>query len=119
MTTGGPAEATFTGNLGLIKDTYTVAYDWAETEVSWHLTKGEMLHDLHGTYTCTDLGDGTTAGRVLPGRRARRARDRDAAPPGREGHRRLGAQGPEASGGGLNGLGRGVLVLGRRALLGR
>ena len=57
---GRPAEATFTGNLGLIKDTYSVAYDWAETEVSWHLTKGEMLHDLHGTYTCTDLGDGTT-----------------------------------------------------------
>ncbi len=57
---GRPAEATFTGNLGLIKDTYSVAYDWADTEVSWHLTKGEMLHDLHGTYTCTDLGDGTT-----------------------------------------------------------
>jgi hypothetical protein len=37
-----------------------VAYDWAATEVSWHLTKGEMLHDLHGTYTCTDLGDGTS-----------------------------------------------------------
>ena len=33
---------------------------WAETEVSWHLTKGEMLHDLQGTYTCMDLGDGTT-----------------------------------------------------------
>jgi len=57
---GRPAEATFTGNLGLIKDTYSVAYDWDVTEVSWHLTKGEMLHDLHGTYTCTDLGDGTT-----------------------------------------------------------
>lgn len=57
---GRPEEATFTGNLGLIKDTYTVAYDWAPTEVSWHLTKGEMLNDLHGTYTCTDLGDGTT-----------------------------------------------------------
>jgi ribosome-associated toxin RatA of RatAB toxin-antitoxin module len=57
---GRPAAATFTGNLGLIKDTYTVAYDWADTKVSWHLTKGEMLSDLHGTYTCTDLGDGTT-----------------------------------------------------------
>ena len=76
---GRPEEATFTGNLGLIKDTYTVAYDWAETEVSWHLTKGEMLSDLQGTYTCTDLGDGTTTGRVLPGSRARRPRDRDAA----------------------------------------
>jgi ribosome-associated toxin RatA of RatAB toxin-antitoxin module len=57
---GRPAEATFTGSLGLIKDTYSVVYDWADTEVSWHLTKGEMLSDLHGNYTCTDLGDGTT-----------------------------------------------------------
>ena len=57
---GRPAEATFSGNLGLIKDTYSVAYEWAETEVHWHLTKGEMLNDLHGEYACTDLGDGTT-----------------------------------------------------------
>ncbi len=57
---GRPEEATFTGNLGLIKDTYTVAYDWSESEVSWHLTKGEMLSDLQGNYTCTDIGDGTT-----------------------------------------------------------
>ena len=57
---GRPAEATFTGNLGLVKDSYTVAYDWADFEVSWHLTQGDKLHDLHGTYTCTDLGDGTT-----------------------------------------------------------
>lgn len=57
---GRPQEATFTGNLGLVKDTYSVAYDWHETEVHWHLTEGEMLNDLQGTYTCTDLGDGTT-----------------------------------------------------------
>lgn len=57
---GRPASATFTGNLGLVKDSYTVAYDWADSEVSWHLTEGEKLHDLHGTYTCTDLHDGTT-----------------------------------------------------------
>ena len=57
---GRPAVATFSGNLGLIKDTYSVAYQWAETEVHWHLTKGEMLNALHGEYACTDLGDGTT-----------------------------------------------------------
>jgi ribosome-associated toxin RatA of RatAB toxin-antitoxin module len=57
---GRPASATFVGNLGLIKDSYTVAYDWSEAEVSWHLTEGEKLHDLLGKYTCTDLGDGTT-----------------------------------------------------------
>ena len=57
---GRPLEATFDGNLGLVKDSYTVAYDWADTEVSWWLTQGEALRDLHGTYTCTDQGDGTT-----------------------------------------------------------
>ena len=57
---GRPLSATFHGNLGLVKDSYTVDYDWAETEVSWWLTRGEALKDLHGTYTCTDQGDGTT-----------------------------------------------------------
>lgn len=58
--TGRPGSATFTGNLGMIKDTYTVAYDWSESEVSWHLTEGDKLNDLHGKYTCDDRGDGTT-----------------------------------------------------------
>jgi len=57
---GRPVEATFVGNLGLVKGAYSVAYDWAATEVSWHLTEAEMLKDLQGTYRCTDLGDGTT-----------------------------------------------------------
>ncbi len=57
---GRPLEATFNGNLGVVKDSYTVAYDWADSEVSWWLTQGEALRDLHGTYTCTDAGDGTT-----------------------------------------------------------
>lgn len=57
---GRPDSATFHGNLGMIKDSYTVAYEWADTEVSWHLTKGEKLSDLHGTYACIDQGDGTT-----------------------------------------------------------
>lgn len=56
---GRPGAATFTGNLGLIKDTYTVAYEWSDAEVSWHLTEGDKLNDLHGTYTCVDRGEGT------------------------------------------------------------
>lgn len=55
-----PLSATFHGTMGLIKDSYTVAYDWAETEVSWHLTEGESLRDLHGTYACTPRDDGRT-----------------------------------------------------------
>lgn len=57
---GRPEAATFTGNLGMIKDSYSVGYEWADAEVSWHLTEGEMLHDLQGKYTCVDRGDGTT-----------------------------------------------------------
>lgn len=57
---GRPLSATFHGSLGLVKDSYTVDYDWADTEVSWWLTRGEALKDLHGTYRCTPRGDGTT-----------------------------------------------------------
>jgi ribosome-associated toxin RatA of RatAB toxin-antitoxin module len=57
---GRPLSATFHGTLGLVKDSYTVAYDWQDTEVSWHLTAGEALRDLHGTYRCTPGTDGRT-----------------------------------------------------------
>lgn len=57
---GRPLEATFAGSFGPVKDTYTVAYEWADSEVSWWLTQGQALKDLHGTYACTDQGDGTT-----------------------------------------------------------
>ncbi len=57
---GRPASATFTGNLGLIKDSYTVAYAWEQLEVSWHLTEGDKLHDLVGKYTCVETGGGLT-----------------------------------------------------------
>lgn len=57
---GRPAQATFHGNFGVTKAVYTVAYDWQESEVSWHLVRSDMLKHLEGTYVCTDLGDGTT-----------------------------------------------------------
>jgi ribosome-associated toxin RatA of RatAB toxin-antitoxin module len=55
-----PLSATFHGSMGLIKDSYTVDYDWQDSEVSWWLTQGEALKDLHGTYRCTERGDGST-----------------------------------------------------------
>ena len=57
---GRPLAATFHGTLGLTRGSYSVAYDWADSEVSWHRTEGDALKDLHGTYICTDRGDGTT-----------------------------------------------------------
>jgi ribosome-associated toxin RatA of RatAB toxin-antitoxin module len=57
---GRPLSATFVGNLGLVKDAYTLGYDWGSDEVSWHLTQGEKLTAMDGHYGCTDVGDGTT-----------------------------------------------------------
>ena len=58
---GRPLAATFQGSLGgVMKGFYSVAYDWSPTEVSWHYTAGDALKDLHGSYACTDRGDGTT-----------------------------------------------------------
>jgi ribosome-associated toxin RatA of RatAB toxin-antitoxin module len=56
-----PAEATFVLDAGAIKDTYTLTYDWdGDTQVSWHLVRGEVLTSMEGSYRLTDNGDGTT-----------------------------------------------------------
>ena len=57
-----PADARFTVDSGMIKDTYELEYDWEGNEsVSWTLTKGEMLTALDGSYRLTDNGDGSTS----------------------------------------------------------
>lgn len=56
-----PADARFTLDSGMIKDTYELEYDWnGDASVSWHLTKGEMLTALNGSYELTDNGNGST-----------------------------------------------------------
>ncbi len=58
---GRPADARFTLDSGMIKDTYELEYDWSgDASVRWHLTKGEMLKALNGVYTLTPQGDGST-----------------------------------------------------------
>jgi ribosome-associated toxin RatA of RatAB toxin-antitoxin module len=57
---GRPLSATFHSSMGMVKDSYTVDYDWQDSEVRWWLTKGEALRNLHGTYRCTILEDGGT-----------------------------------------------------------
>ncbi len=57
---GRPLSATFIGNLGMVRDSYTLAYDWSDTEVAWHLTQGDKLTAMNGRYTCDDNGNGTT-----------------------------------------------------------
>lgn len=58
---GRPQEVQMTIDSGPIKDTYTIQYQWqGDQQVSWQLTESEVLRDLDGTYTVTDLGDGTS-----------------------------------------------------------
>lgn len=55
---GRPHAACFNGNLGMVKDSYTVGYLWQANEVSWHLIEGDKLTTLDGRYSCTDVGEG-------------------------------------------------------------
>lgn len=54
-----PLTAKFDGNMGMVKDSYTLGYEWGDEEVSWHLIEGDKLTGLDGYYGCTELEDGT------------------------------------------------------------
>ncbi|RJQ69612.1 cyclase [Pseudonocardiaceae bacterium YIM PH 21723] len=47
---------------GMVKDEYTLAYDWAADglRVSWHLVKGQMQKAQRGSYTLSVNGVNTT-----------------------------------------------------------
>lgn len=56
-----PADARFRVESGPIKDTYELEYDWdADSTVRWHLTKGDMVTAMDGSYVLTANADGTT-----------------------------------------------------------
>lgn len=58
---GRPLTARFQLESGPIRDTYELAYDWdGDREVTWHLTQGEMLTAMDGTYLLEQHGDVTT-----------------------------------------------------------
>lgn len=58
---GGRATSVrFVLDAGIVKDEYTLAYDWSvPNQLSWHLTKGQMQKAQVGTYALTAAGDGT------------------------------------------------------------
>jgi carbon monoxide dehydrogenase subunit G len=58
---GRPARATFVLDAGVIKDTYTLEYDWSGTDqVQWHLAGGgTMLKSQVGSYALKASGDTT------------------------------------------------------------
>lgn len=62
---GWPAQVTFLLDAGVVKDTYTLEYDWdidgdSTGRVSWTLVEATMLKALDGAYTLT-ASDGGTA----------------------------------------------------------
>ena len=58
---GRPADARFHIDSGPIRDDYELEYDWnGDTEVTWKLTKGDMVTAMDGMYRLTASGDLTT-----------------------------------------------------------
>jgi ribosome-associated toxin RatA of RatAB toxin-antitoxin module len=59
---GLPAQARFVLDKAVVKDEYTLAYDWADDgmSVSWRLVKGQMQRAQNGSYQLRQAGDRTT-----------------------------------------------------------
>jgi ribosome-associated toxin RatA of RatAB toxin-antitoxin module len=52
--------ATFTLDAGVLKDTYTLAYEWRGDErVDWHLVKGRAMRSQEGSYELAETGGST------------------------------------------------------------
>lgn len=57
---GRAAEVHFELEATPIKDSYTLAYDYAGPKtLRWHLTEGRMLRAMEGSYELADNGNGT------------------------------------------------------------
>ncbi len=62
---GWADQVEFTLDAGVIRDTYTLDYEWDVTEagtgvVSWSLVKATVLKSMNGSYTLDPAGSGTT-----------------------------------------------------------
>jgi ribosome-associated toxin RatA of RatAB toxin-antitoxin module len=59
-TEGRGAQATLTLDAGVLKDTYTLRYDWqGDDQVDWHLVKGRAMKSQDGTYQLREVDGGT------------------------------------------------------------
>jgi uncharacterized membrane protein len=57
---GRGSQVSFVLDAGVLKDEYTLAYDWqGDDRVDWHLVKGKALKSQEGSYVLDDAGDGT------------------------------------------------------------
>jgi len=58
--TGQISKAKFSMNASGMSDDYTLAYDWQDDGVSWHLTEPTKLQkSQRGTYSLAEQGSGT------------------------------------------------------------
>lgn len=58
---GRPAEVRFVMDAGVIKDEYTLRYDWIGTDrVTWTLVDGKLLTELDGSYNLAATSEGST-----------------------------------------------------------
>ena len=57
---GRPQQARFVMDAGVLKDEYTLAYDWTDAGVSWQLIgKSTVQKSQVGSYTLADKGGST------------------------------------------------------------
>ena len=58
---GRPAEVKFVMDAGVVKDEYTLRYEWSGSDrVTWSLVEGKLLTALDGTYELEATPDGGT-----------------------------------------------------------
>src|SRR3954447_22884449 len=57
---GRGTKVSFTLDAGVLKDEYTLAYDWqGDDRVDWHLVKGKALKSQEGSYILAESGGST------------------------------------------------------------
>jgi len=57
---GRGTKVSFVLDAGVLKDEYTLAYDWhGDDRVDWHLVKGKALKSQEGAYVLENDGGGT------------------------------------------------------------
>ncbi|MBV9592784.1 MAG: SRPBCC family protein, partial [Actinobacteria bacterium] len=58
---GRARTVTFVIDAGMVKDTYTLQYEWSDDDrVDWHLIKGQMQRAQQGSYVLARDGSGAT-----------------------------------------------------------
>ncbi|RJL31480.1 SRPBCC family protein [Bailinhaonella thermotolerans] len=57
---GRASKVRFALDAGVIKDEYTLGYDWGEDQVSWHVVEGgAVVSELNGSYRLAPSGGAT------------------------------------------------------------